>query len=63
MKAIKNFALLSPVGVPASTCTTRFTRTRHSDIVHLVSSSQLTEARDRVRSFGGYNKVEFLLHE
>jgi hypothetical protein len=37
-------------------CTTRFTRTRHSDIVHPVSSSQLTEARDRVRSFGGYNK-------
>jgi putative transposase len=36
--------------------TTRFTRTRHSDIVHPVSSSQLTEARDRVRSFGGYNK-------
>src|SRR5262249_11390669 len=35
--------------------TTRFTRTRHSDIVHPVSSSQLTEARDRVRSFGGYN--------
>src|SRR5262245_44148803 len=28
---------------------------RHSDIVHPVSSSQLTEARDRVRSFGGYN--------
>ncbi len=36
--------------------TTRFTRTRHSDIVHPVSSSQLTEARDRVRSFGGYNR-------
>src|SRR6266487_5737884 len=35
--------------------TTRFTPTRHSDIVHPVSSSQLTEARDRVRSFGGYN--------
>ena len=34
----------------------RFTRTRHSDIVHPVSSSQLMEARDRVRSFGGYNK-------
>jgi hypothetical protein len=30
-------------------------RTRHSDIVHPVSSWQLTEARDRVRSFGGYN--------
>src|SRR5262245_37658323 len=27
--------------------TTRFTRTRHLDIVHPVSSSQLTEARDR----------------
>ena len=37
--------------------TTRFTRTRHSDIVHPVNSSQLTEARDRVRSFGGYNKI------
>jgi hypothetical protein len=36
--------------------TTRFTRTRLSDIVHPVSSSQLTEARDRVRSFGGYNR-------
>src|SRR5262245_34509062 len=35
--------------------TTRFTRTRHSDIVHPVSLSQLAEARDRVRSFGGYN--------
>src|SRR5215831_3394575 len=35
--------------------TTRFTPTRHSDIVHPVSSSQLTEARDRVRSFGGYS--------
>src|SRR2546429_1110343 len=39
-----------------SLTTTRFTRTRHSDIVHPVSSSQLTEARDRVRSFGGYNR-------
>src|SRR6516165_10155001 len=38
-----------------SLTTTRFTRTRHSDIVHPVSSSQLTETRDRVRSFGGYN--------
>src|SRR5262245_43609604 len=35
--------------------TTRFTPTRLSDIVHPVSSSQLTEDRDRVRSFGGYN--------
>src|SRR6516164_9386536 len=42
-----------------SLTTTRFTRTRHSDIVHPVSSSQLTEARDRVRSFGGYNTVRF----
>src|SRR5215475_7114262 len=40
-----------------SLTTTRFTRTRHSDIVHPVSSSQLTEARDRVRSFGGYNII------
>src|SRR5262245_10859140 len=35
--------------------TTRFTPTRLSDIVHPVSSSQLTEARDCVRSFRGYN--------
>src|SRR5262249_1620513 len=35
---------------------TRFTRTRLSDIVHPVSSSQLTQDPDRVRSFGGYNK-------
>src|SRR5262249_49891351 len=41
-----------------SITTTRFTRTRHSDIVHPVSSSQLTEARDRVRSFGGYNTAQ-----
>src|SRR5215813_4910827 len=40
-----------------SLTTTRFTRTRRSDIVHPVSSSQLTETRDRVRSFGGYNKL------
>jgi hypothetical protein len=37
--------------------TTRFTPTRLSDIVHPVSLSQLTEARDRVRSFGGYNMM------
>src|SRR5262249_1570583 len=37
--------------------TTRFTPTRHSDIVHPVSSSQLREVRDRVRSFGGYNTL------
>src|SRR6516165_7726866 len=36
--------------------TTRFTRTRLSDIVHPVSSSKLTKDLDRVRSFGGYNK-------
>src|SRR4029077_8905642 len=35
--------------------TTRFTRTRLSDIVHPVSSSKLTKDLDRVRSFGGYN--------
>jgi hypothetical protein len=35
--------------------TTRFTRTRLSDIVHPASSSQLAELPDRVRSFGGYN--------
>src|SRR5262245_61586210 len=40
-----------------SLTTTRFTRTRHSDIVHPVSSSQLTETRDHVRSFGGYNML------
>src|SRR5499433_956831 len=46
-----------------SITTTRFTRTRHSDIVHPVSSSQLTEACDRVRSFSGYNKnSETLTH-
>jgi hypothetical protein len=33
----------------------RFTRTRLSDIVHPVSSSQLTQDPDRVRSFGGYD--------
>src|SRR5262249_5573175 len=38
-----------------SPTTTRFTRTRLSDIVHPVSSSQLTQDPDRVRSFGGYN--------
>src|SRR5262249_39619103 len=37
--------------------TTRFTRTRLSDIVHPVSSLQLTQDPDRVRSFGGYNNV------
>ena len=52
----KTFSRLGSVGVLKLCCTTRFTRTRHSDIVHPVSSSQLTEARDRVRSFGGYNK-------
>src|SRR5262245_17516244 len=39
-----------------SPTTTRFTRTRLSDIVHRVSSSQLTQDPDRVRSFGGYNR-------
>ena len=38
-----------------SPTTTRFTRTRLSDIVHRVSSSQLMQDPDRVRSFGGYN--------
>src|SRR5262245_19468930 len=33
------------------------TRTRHSDIVHPVSSSQLTEARDRDRSFGATTAI------
>ena len=41
--------------------TTRFTPTRLSNIVHPVSSSQLTEARDRVRSFGGYNRSCYLV--
>jgi putative transposase len=40
---------------PGSPTTTRFTRTRLSDIVHRVSSSQLTQDPDRVGSFGGYN--------
>src|SRR5262249_12275163 len=40
--------------------TTRFTRTRLSDIVHPVSSSQLTQDPDRVRSFGGYNRTPLL---
>src|SRR5215813_6982142 len=40
-----------------SPTTTRFTRTRLSDIVHPVSSSQLTQDPDRVRSFGGYDSV------
>ena len=47
-----------PLGSPT---TTRFTRTRLSDIVHPVSSSQLTQDPDRVRSFGGYN-THWLLH-
>ena len=34
-----------------------------ADIVHPVSSSQLTEARDRVRSFGGYNTGIDLIYE
>ena len=38
--------------------TTRFTRTRLSDIVHPVSSSRLTQDPECVRSFGGYNKIE-----
>ena len=41
-----------PAGSPT---TTRFTRTGLSDIVHPVSSSQLTQDPDRVPSFGGYN--------
>jgi len=41
--------------------TTRSTPTRLSDIVHPVSLSQLTEARDRVRSFGGYNNGKRLI--
>src|SRR5262245_17963714 len=35
--------------------TTRFIHRRLSDIVHHVSSLQLTKDLDRVRSFGGYN--------
>jgi hypothetical protein len=38
-----------------SPTTTRFTRTRLSDIVHPVTPSQLTQDPDRVRSFGGHN--------
>src|SRR5215467_16106232 len=40
-----------------SPTTTTFTRTRLSDIVHRVSSSQLMQDPDRVRSFGGYNSI------
>jgi putative transposase len=40
-----------------SPTTTRFTRTRLSDIVHPVSSSQPTQDPDRVRSFGGHNTL------
>jgi putative transposase len=36
------------------TISTRFTRTRLSDIIHPVSSSQLAEVPDRVRSFAGW---------
>src|SRR5262249_34094764 len=43
-----------------SPTTTRFTRTRLSDIVHPVSSSQLTQDPNRVRSFGGYNRCGLL---
>jgi hypothetical protein len=35
--------------------TTRFTCTKHSDIVRPASSSRLTQVSDRVRSFGDYN--------
>jgi len=52
---IKYFPFLGPVGVMLSRCTTRFTRTRLSDIVRPVSLSPLTQDPDRVRSFGGYN--------
>src|SRR5262249_36571623 len=45
-----------------SPTTTRFTRTRLSDIVHPVSSSQLTQDPDRVRSFGGYNTLLSCAH-
>src|SRR6516164_11238176 len=38
---------------------TRFTRTRFSDIVHPVSSSQLTQDPDCVRRSGGYNSKLF----
>ena len=40
-----------------SPTTTRFTRTRLSDIVHRVSSSQLTQDPDRVRSVRGLQHV------
>jgi transposase InsO family protein len=32
---------------------------QHSDILHAVRSSQLTEARDRVQSFWGYNRAQW----
>src|SRR5262249_2044587 len=46
-----------------SPTTTRFTRTRLSDIVPPVSSSQLTQDPDRVRSFGGYNKLMLAIED
>ena len=54
MKAVEQIPKLGPVGVLKSCSITRFVRTRLSDIVHPVSSLQLTDL-DRVRSFGGYN--------
>ena len=41
-----------------SPTTTRFIRTRLSDIVRPASSSKLAEVRDRVRSFGGYIRMD-----
>jgi hypothetical protein len=55
MPPVKQFAKVSSVGVLKPRCTTTFTHTRLSVIVHPVSSLQLTEDPDRVRSFGGYN--------
>src|SRR5258707_15260263 len=52
MPWVQRFSKLGSVGVLKLCCTTRFTRTRLSDIVHPVSSSQLTQDPDRVRSFG-----------
>ena len=52
MSFLANTGGISGDDVRAAT-TTRFTRTRLSDIVHHVSSLQLTKDLDRVRSFGG----------
>jgi hypothetical protein len=57
MPRVQQFPKLGSVGVLKLCCTTRFTRSRLSDIVHLASSSQFAEIPDRVRPSGGYNNT------